>query len=110
MVVIDGERHSAAGTVLGHKHGRMVQLDDYVLDAIPEGPMIITFHRDEPGVVGQIGTVIGSAGCNISRMQIGQDKHTATALGILNLDGEVDDSLLDAVRAIAAVENARLVR
>ncbi|MAD34524.1 MAG: phosphoglycerate dehydrogenase [Planctomycetes bacterium] len=109
-VVIDGERHSAAGTVLGHKHGRMVQLDDYVLDAIPEGPMIITFHRDEPGVVGQIGTVIGSAGCNISRMQIGQDKHTATALGILNLDGEVDDSLLDAVRAIAAVENARLVR
>ena len=59
---------------------------------------------------GADGTVIGSAGCNISRMQIGQDKHTATALGILNLDGEVDDSLLDAVRAIAAVENARLVR
>ena len=88
----------------------MVQLDDYVLDAIPEGPMIITFHRDEPGVVGQLGTVLGSAGCNISRMQIGQDKDTATALGILNLDGAVDDSLIDAVRAIEAVDNARLVR
>ena len=43
-------------------------------------------------------------------MQIGQDKDTATALGILNLDGAVDDSLIDAVRAIEAVDNARLVR
>ena len=88
----------------------MVQIDDYVLDAIPEGPMIVTFHRDEPGVVGKLGTVIGDAGCNISRMQIGQSKERATALGILNLEGTADDALLAQVRTIDSVEHAQLVR
>ena len=109
-VVLGGERHAASGTVLGHRHGRMVELDGYVLDAIPEGPMLFTFHRDEPGVVGKLGTVVGAAGCNISRMQIGQQREQAAALGILNLEGSVDDALLDEVRAIDAVDRACLVR
>ncbi|MGC6486414.1 MAG: phosphoglycerate dehydrogenase [Planctomycetota bacterium] len=109
-VTVGDERHAASGTVLGHRHGRMVELDDYVLDAIPEGPMIFTFHRDEPGVVGKLGTVIGAAGCNISRMQIGQRRERAAALGILNLEGPADEDLLEQVRAIDAVERARLVR
>lgn len=108
--VIDEQRHFASGTVLGHRHGRMVQLDDYVLDAIPEGPMIVTFHKDEPGVVGKLGTVIGNAGCNISRMQIGQSKDKTTALGILNLEGDANDALVDRVQSIDSVEQARLVR
>ena len=109
-VALGDEHHFASGTVLGHRHGRMVELDDYVLDAIPEGPMIITSHRDEPGVVGKLGTVIGAAGCNISRMQIGQRRARATALGILNLEGAVDAGLLEQVQAIDAVDRARLVR
>ena len=108
--VIDEQRHSASGTVLGHRHGRMVQLDDYILDAIPEGPLILTFHRDEPGVVGKLGTVVGATGCNISRMQIGQSKDQSSALGVLNLEGDVDEALLAQVQAIDAVEQARLVR
>ncbi len=106
------ERHFASGTVLGHSHGRLVELDDYVLDAIPEGPMLVTFHKDRPGVVGKLGTVLGDQGVNISRMQIGTATHeeTHTALGILNLDGDPDDALLDRVRAIDAIVQARLVR
>jgi len=108
--VIDEQRHFASGTVLGHKHGRLVQLDDYVLDAIPEGPMLVTFHRDEPGVVGKLGTMLGDAGCNISRMQIGQNKDKSTSLGILNLAGDAPDDLVDKVQAIGSIDRACLVR
>jgi len=108
--VINNERHAASGTVLGHKHGRMVELDDYVLDAIPEGPMIVTFHKDQPGVVGKLGAILGDEGCNISRMQIGQSRDKATALGILNLEGDVQDGLIHKVREIDAVDHAQLVR
>ncbi|MFK7743040.1 MAG: phosphoglycerate dehydrogenase [Planctomycetota bacterium] len=112
--LIGDERHSASGTVLGHKHGRMVELDDYVLDAIPEGPMLVTFHRDEPGVVGRLGTLVGDAGCNISRMQIGQGQGGGAALGILNLDavpaGEPAEMFVRSVRDLPAVERALLVR
>ncbi|MCA8954061.1 MAG: phosphoglycerate dehydrogenase [Planctomycetes bacterium] len=109
--VIDEVRHVASGTVLGQRHGRLVELDGYVIDAIPEGPLLVTFHGDQPGVVGQLGTELGAAGINITRMQIGTSAQpAATALGILNLDREPSESQLDAIRAIAAIERAFLVR
>ncbi len=112
--VIDEVRHYASGTVLGQRHGRLVELDDYVLDAIPEGPMLVTFHRDEPGVVGQLGTTLGDAGINISRMQIGTGDSGAEgtarpALAILNIDRELSSEQLDAIRAIAAIERVAQV-
>jgi D-3-phosphoglycerate dehydrogenase len=112
--VIDEQRHFASGTVLGHRHGRLVELDHYVIDAIPEGPMLVTFHKDQPGVVGQLGTVLGDAGINISRMQIGSmlkngETTAKAALGILNLDRAPNDAQMAAVRAIPAIERACLV-
>ena len=43
-------------------------------------------------------------------MQIGQSKDQSSALGVLNLEGDVDEALLEQVQAIDAVEQARLVR
>lgn len=108
--VIGDTRHAASGTVLGHRHGRLVELDDYMIDAIPEGPMLLTFHRDEPGVVGKLGTLLGEGGVNIARMQIGQSKDRAVALGILNLDGDPGEQLLAKVKALPPIDDARLVR
>jgi len=112
--LIGDTRHIASGTVLGHSHGRMVELDDYVLDAIPEGPMLVTFHRDEPGVVGRIGTMLADNGCNISRMQIGTKKDSDVALGVLNLQGQFGDGQLanvrDKVNAIESIVSAHVVR
>lgn len=106
--LIDGTRHRASGTVMGQRHGRLVELDDYILDAIPEGPMLVTFHKDEPGVVGKLGTLLSDSGCNISRMQIGTGKED-TALGILNLSGPLPDDLRDKVRGIPSIHSAHVV-
>ncbi|MEO6598006.1 MAG: phosphoglycerate dehydrogenase, partial [Planctomycetota bacterium] len=111
--VIGEQRHFASGTVLGHRHGRLVELDGYVIDAIPEGPMLVTFHKDEPGVVGRLGTALGDAGINITRMQIGTASASAgkpaTALGILNLDRAPNLAQMKTVRSILAIERACLV-
>ncbi|MBX3463807.1 MAG: phosphoglycerate dehydrogenase [Planctomycetes bacterium] len=112
--VLGEQRHFATGTVLGHRHGRLVELDGYVLDAIPEGPMLVTFHQDRPGVVGRLGTVLGDAGINITRMQIGArprpaDAPAEAALGVLNLDRPPSEAQLATVRAIPAIERAVLV-
>lgn len=112
--LIGDTRHIASGTVLGHSHGRMVELDSYVLDAIPEGPMLVTFHRDEPGVVGRLGTMLSDNDCNISRMQIGTTKDSDVALGVLNLQGEFGDGqlaeVLKKVNAIESIVSAHIVR
>lgn len=121
--VVDERRHFASGTVLGHRHGRLVELDGYVLDAIPEPPVLVTFHRDQPGVIGAIGTLLGRHRVNISRMQIGTRNGTGDgtapgaaapgtagepgpALGILNLDQPLSAGQLDELRRLEPIVQA----
>ena len=105
--VIGSDRHSVSGTVLGHRHGRLVQLDDFLMDAIPEGPALVTFHEDRPGVLGEIGTVLGRHEINISRMQLGNGENHA--LGIWNLSEPMTDAAYTDVQALSGIEVARAI-
>lgn len=106
--LIDEERHFITGTVLGHRHGRMVELDRYLLDAIPEGPLLVTFHRDRPGVIGRIGTLLGCHEINISRLQLAAPQEPAddVALGILNLSSPLPPAALQALRGSQEIVRA----
>jgi D-3-phosphoglycerate dehydrogenase len=104
--LIGSDRHFASGTVLGNRHGRMVELDGYVLDAIPEPPVLVTFHRDQPGVVGAIGTLLGRQGINITRMQIASSATGDGALGILNLGRPLTQPQLAELGALPPIQRA----
>ena len=104
------EVHFVSGTVLGHRHGRMVELDDFLLDAIPEGPLLVTFHRDQPGVLGRIGTILGEERINISRLQLGvPDAGEGLALGIWNLDSPLTEGAMQRLKGESAIVEARAV-
>ncbi|MHC5066209.1 MAG: phosphoglycerate dehydrogenase [Planctomycetota bacterium] len=104
------ERHFVTGTVLGHRHGRMVEFDDYFLDAIPEGPLLVTIHEDVPGVLGRIGSILGAREINIARMQLGTPSSgEPRALGIWNLDRSLDTDCLDEILALDPILQAHFV-
>jgi D-3-phosphoglycerate dehydrogenase len=107
--LIDGMRHFLSGTVLGRRHGRMVELDEFLLDAIPEGPLLVTFHEDRPGVIGAVGTVLGAAGVNLSRLQVGAGSAGGPALGIYNLSAPPGEEVLAQLGRLDGVIEARLV-
>ena len=104
--LIGGERHFVSGTVLGQRHGRMVELDDYLLDAILDGSMLVTFHEDKPGVLGKLCTVLGERGVNIDRMQLGPAGDDGVAVGILNLSAAIDGDALSEIAESPAVQRA----
>jgi D-3-phosphoglycerate dehydrogenase len=109
--LIDDERHHVSGTVLGNRHGRLIELDGWILDAIPEGPLLVTFHANRPGVVGRIGTILGGADVNIERVQLGAvDDEQGFALGIFNLDRPLDGALREQIAAVDGIEILRLVQ
>ncbi len=109
-LLVDGERHSVAGTVLGHRHPRLVEHDGRALDAIPEPPLLVTWHDDRPGVLGSIATLLGALDRNIERMELGAPAAAGSpALGIWNLDAPLDQEGLERVRALPAVRSAVLV-
>jgi D-3-phosphoglycerate dehydrogenase/(S)-sulfolactate dehydrogenase len=111
-VEIDGPHglHHASGTLIGRRHLRLVELDEFLLDAIPEGALLVTHHADRPGVAGRIGTLLGDAGLNIARLQIGLPRERArAALGVFNLDAAPSAELLARLCALDGVEHARCV-
>ena len=98
--VMGGERHIVTGTVLGNRHIRMIELDAFMLDAIPEGPLLVTFHRDVPGVVGKIGTALGREDINISRLQLGAvEESQSQAFAIWNLSTALTEDGIERLRA-----------
>ncbi len=108
--VFDEQRHFVTGTVLGHRHGRMVEFDDYLLDAIPEGPLLVTIHEDVPGVLGKIGSILGAGEINIARMQLGTpNSGEPRALGIWNLDRGLDKDCLTEILALDPILEAHFV-
>ena len=104
------ESHVVAGTVFG-RTPKFVRVDDLHLDLEPEGVMLITVHRDRPGVMGRIGTILGEAGVNIRRVELGSAASDveAPASGFFSLDERPTDEVLARIGALEPIEQVRLV-
>ena len=105
----DGRPVTVAGTVAGGE-ARLTRLNDYRLDMEPADTMLITHHRDRPGMIGWIGQTLGQADVNISAMHLGRSAPRADALMILALDDDVRPEVADAIRAKDSVLDLWTIR
>ena len=90
----DQAKRSAVGTVFANKFPRVLALDGYRMEMMPEGPLAVMFLDDKPGVIGKVGTVFGEAGVNIANMTFGRKKSTQKAVLAVNLDSKAPDAVL----------------
>jgi D-3-phosphoglycerate dehydrogenase len=97
------------GAIFHGGQPRIVRIDDFMLEAIPEGPTILIQNRDQPGVVGQVGTILGEAGVNISRMQLGLIPERGEATMLVNVNPAPSDAVMEQLRAMPHVTAAQLV-
>jgi D-3-phosphoglycerate dehydrogenase len=72
--------------------------------------MLITRHRDRPGMIGRVGLILGAADVNISAMHLGRTAPRADALMVLALDDDVPDAVADEIRAHEAVLDVWTIR
>jgi len=86
-----------------------VRIDDFMLEAIPEGPTLFILNRDAPGVVGTVGSVLGDAGINISRMQLGLVPERGEAAMLVNIDRAPEDATLERLRSVEDMISVQLV-
>jgi D-3-phosphoglycerate dehydrogenase len=98
-----------AGAIFHGGQPRIVRIDDFMLEAIPEGPTILLHNHDRPGVVGQVGTVLGQEGLNISRMQLGLVSERGEAAMLVNVSPLPTAELMERLRGLPHVITAQLV-
>src|SRR6266581_4946842 len=102
---------TAEGTVLHDTSPRILQIDGISLEAQLEGTILYLRNRDLPGVIGQVGSVLGEQGVNIATFALGRREAVrgAEAVALIRLDGNVPESILAPIRKIAAVTQAKLL-
>jgi D-3-phosphoglycerate dehydrogenase len=88
---------------------RIVQIDDFVLDAAPEGRLLLVRNVDRPGVIGAVGTLLGARGINVARLHVGRGRARGSAVMLWQIDADLDDAALAEIRRVANVETAEQV-
>ncbi|HUO34739.1 MAG TPA: phosphoglycerate dehydrogenase [Candidatus Acidoferrum sp.] len=111
--VSDGTRElTAEGTVFQDGSPRILSLDGIPLEATLEGTVLLTRNRDVPGVIGQIGTALGSLGVNIATFALGRREpmQGSEAVALVQVDGDVEAGALKKIREIPSITEAKVVR
>ncbi len=105
----DGGDRTVAGVVFGGIEGRIVQVSKYHLDARPHGIVLLMLNNDVPGVIGEVGTLLGVHQVNIAEWRLGRDEVGGHALSFINLDNQPSENLMAELRDLPAVEKAMVV-
>jgi len=107
-----GGGHRILGTVYADGLPRVLRIDGFTMDMVPEGQMVLIVNKDQPGVIGLVGTSFGDAGVNIADMVISRDfapDGGATAVMVLKVDSAPPEALVNRLKARPNILRVRSV-
>ena len=99
-----------AGTLFTREDPRIVLIDDFDVEAEPEGYILLISNKDVPGIVGQIGTLLGVNRINIAGMTLGRDMPGGQARTLLKIDGSVSDKVMQEIKKAKNILDVKLIR
>ncbi|CAM4284446.1 MAG: phosphoglycerate dehydrogenase [Paenibacillus macerans] len=102
----DGAERRIAGTLLNGYGARIVQIDKFPVDVAPEGHLIFISHNDKPGIIGNVGTLLGKNDVNIASMQVGRKLVGGEAIMVLTVDKAVTKEVLDDLTKLPELNKA----
>ena len=103
----------ASATVIHGEQPRLLAFDGIDVEAPLEGTLVVCRNLDVPGVIGRIGTILGQQGVNIANFALGRERagtQPVKALAVVQVDEPVSESVLEALKVIDALLEARLVK
>ena len=101
--------YAVAGTLFHRKEPRIVEINQFQVEVVSEGQMILIDNVDQPGVIGRVGRILGDHETNIARMQCSRGERGGQALLILGLDSPPPPKVLETIKREDGILSARLV-
>ena len=105
---LEGE-NIISGTIFGKNLPRILRINNFYLEAIPEGHNLFIHNMDRPGAIGQIASTIGKNNININRMQVGEEKESNKNIILLTTSDTVSEEILEELRGQDNVFSARKI-
>lgn len=109
-VIGETTTNTVEGAVFSNNAVRLVRVNDFYLEAVLEGYILVLHNRDVPGVVGAVGTLLGQRGINIASLELGRERIGGMAISLFHVDGQVPSEVLDELRMLEPVVSAQLIR
>jgi len=102
--------HVILGTLFGTSDSRIVKIDNFFLDAIPTGNLLVLRNEDKPGVVGEVGTILAKNKINIAEMTLGRNEEGAKAITAINTDNDVPEAILEEIKQLDKIVDVKLIK
>jgi D-3-phosphoglycerate dehydrogenase / 2-oxoglutarate reductase len=103
------ETRTVTGALLNQEELRITNIDDFPINVPPTRHMLITQHRDMPGIIGQIGSLLGQFNVNIASMQVGRKLVRGNAVMVLSLDDPLPEGVLAEIIKANGITDAYIV-
>ncbi|TCP28938.1 D-3-phosphoglycerate dehydrogenase [Scopulibacillus darangshiensis] len=104
-----GESVNIGATVLNGYGPRIVTINGYRVDLKPEADLLYIKHHDLPGVIGQVGSILGNYHINIGTMQVGRTSIGGEAIMLLTLDKKANDEVIDTLLLLSGLQEAQML-
>lgn len=104
------ESREVGGTIFAGVGDRLVSIDGFRVDAVPQGYMLVLSNIDKPGMIGKVGTFLGKHDINIAAMDVGRVKMGEKAVMVLNIDNAISDKILQEITRIEGISGATLIK
>jgi D-3-phosphoglycerate dehydrogenase len=110
-VRVSGETgtNTVGGAVFSNNAVRLVRVNDFYLEAVLDGYILVLHNRDVPGVVGAVGTLLGQRGINIAGLELGRERIGGMAISLIHVDGQVPAEVLAELRTLEPIVSAQLI-
>ena len=89
-----------SGTLYSKKDPRVIEIDHFTVEIVPEGELLLIYNNDKPGVIGNIGTLMGKNNINIARMHFGRESAGGMAISVVSLDAKPGADVIEQLKAL----------
>jgi D-3-phosphoglycerate dehydrogenase len=104
-----GKESYVAGTLFSKKDPRIVYIDDFKVEIVPEGELLLLYNNDKPGVIGNIGTLLGKNHINIARMHFGRERQGGMAISVVSIDAHASPQIIDQIKKLPNILSVKQI-
>jgi D-3-phosphoglycerate dehydrogenase len=98
-----------AGTLFSRKDPRIVLIDGFKVEIVPEGELLLIYNNDKPGVIGSLGTLLGNNRINIARMHFGRESAGGMAISVISIDSTATPEIIGQIRKLPNILSVKQI-
>jgi D-3-phosphoglycerate dehydrogenase len=98
-----------AGTLFSKKDPRIIGIDNFKVEIVPEGELLFIYNNDKPGVIGNIGTLLSNNNINIARMHFGREKLGGRAISVVTIDSPATPEIIEEIKRLPNILSVKQI-